>query len=203
VADVSADGRVFARCDGPSIVIGDVASGQERRTLAVDFYRSLWLQLSEDGRMVAVQSGPSELRLWNTQSGTPAGRLVCPGSGVVAVRFSPHAAHVAAVLQTVAQSESSVVIWDLERGEQPIASQGFSSVVRSLAYHPSGQLLAVGLTDATIEVLDALTGREVLTLRGHRGMVRALAFSRDGRLLASAADDRTVRLWDTRPFAQP
>jgi len=74
---------------------------------------------------------------------------------------------------------------------------GHQDDVRSVAFHPGGNLLASGSADGEIFLWDLTTGQPFGDpLNGHQEQVSSLAFSPDGTVLASAGFDDTVMLWD-------
>ena len=68
--------------------------------------------------------------------------------------------------------------------------------MKSIAFHPDGEILASGSRDNTIRIWDVATGRTQIVIREHQGDVLSVAFNFDGSLLASGSQDRTIRLWD-------
>ena len=77
--------------------------------------------------------------------------------------------------------------------------EGHSSDVRSVAFHPTANLLATGSTDNTAKLWlfspDGSTARCVATLEGHSELVNSVAFDPTGTILATSSRDRTAKLW--------
>jgi WD40 repeat protein/serine/threonine protein kinase len=70
-------------------------------------------------------------------------------------------------------------------------------VVRSVAYHPKGELVASGGADGFIRLWDN-TVRERYALKAHKGGVSSVAYAPDGISLASGGADGTVRIWEDK-----
>lgn len=77
----------------------------------------------------------------------------------------------------------------------PRTLRGHEDEVRTVAFHPRGDLVASGSGDGIVRLWD-LSQPNTIVLRGHKTSVRSLAFSSDGNILASASDDHTVHLWN-------
>ena len=75
--------------------------------------------------------------------------------------------------------------------------KGHTDWVRSIACHPTKDILASGSNDKTIRLWDITTGELIKILEGHTSWIRSLAFSPNGNTLASGSDNGTVKVWDT------
>ena len=152
----SADRRVVAIVgeDGVITVWDPIAFRASRRIEARPDGGYREIAISPDGRLVATVSSEGNSQVWETSTGRSLGRLSAqPGHPQAAL--SPDGS----VLAT--SSESTLRLWDVNRGRvigDPIAS---SLQIRDLAFSPDGATLVVVNRDGEIERCDGRTGRRL------------------------------------------
>ena len=184
---------------GRQVLCSVLARGRPPRWLGVPF--------SPDGKMLAVGCGDGTVRLWNPDTGRPAGPLLRASArnGVPAVAFSPDG-----TLLASGGGDGTVRLWYPSTG-QPAGAPLHASArsgVHAVAFSLDGTLLASGGGDGTVRLWSASTGQPAgapLHASARHG-VSALAFSPDGTLLAAGGSDGTVRLWNPatgRPVGAP
>ena len=93
-----------------------------------------------------------------------------------------------------ASFDSTIIIWDLKRGQAVHVLRQHETAVNALVAPPDGCLISGG-DDARIRIWCETNGPDTSTLTGHVGPVSALAVTTDGRIV-SGSWDKTVRLWD-------
>ena len=146
------------------------------------------VQLSPDGRWVAIGSGAGELELWD--SGEQ--RLILQGhSGpVVSATFSSDG-------QTLISTseDKTAILWRVEDGTLLHELADHRGVVLAAAFHPGGARVATAGKDKTAKIWDLETGKLLLTLSGHTSDVTDLALSPDGTWLLTASRDKTAKVW--------
>jgi cytochrome c len=95
--------------------------------------------------------------------------------------------------------DSTIIIWDLARGQATRVLRQHETAVNALVSRPDGCLVSGG-DDGRIKIWCDAPGSAPaaapMALNGHDGAVSALALSADGKTLASGSWDRTVRVWD-------
>jgi len=100
--------------------------------------------------------------------------------------------------KTLAYTDGTTVkLWDLTAGKEPVALVGHADDVECLAFNPDGTTLASGSLDCTVKLWDLATGkaRVKVTYVEHAKWVNAVAFSPDGKILASSSGG-TIELRD-------
>jgi WD40 repeat protein len=107
---------------------------------------------------------------------------------VQALAFSPDAR----VLVSAA-ADSTIIFWDLQRGERIGNPQYTGGGIRTLVFQPGGRMLASLGDDGTIRVWDLGIG---IARQVHTREITSLSFSVDGRRLATASADSTIVVWD-------
>jgi WD40 repeat protein len=156
-----------------------------------------------DGRLVASGDDGGAVRLWDAETGQPAGGPLVGHEGPVrAVAFSPDGRRLAS-----AGEDGTVRLWDATTGQAVGAPlTGHEGAVHAVAFSPEGQRLASGGADGTVRLWDAAAGQPVgAPMAADGDPVNAVAISPGGRLIASG-DDGAVRLWNAatgQPVAAP
>jgi WD40 repeat protein len=154
--------------------------------------------LSGDGRFLASVSD-GKTNVWDTISGKRLLEIPTEsGAEVVGVFFSRDASRLA-----IANSNSTVEVWDLRSAERVLTFKSRSGPVQFVAFDPDGKRLASGSEGGTTELWDASSGQELQQLEDHGGKVLCVAFSPDGQRLARSSADHTVRLWDLSSGKEP
>ncbi|KAI8809171.1 WD40-repeat-containing domain protein [Cladochytrium replicatum] len=95
--------------------------------------------------------------------------------------------------------DSTVRVWDLERGECVHVCRGHSEKVYSVGYNHETRRAVSGSMDTTVRVWCTRTGTELFRLDGHTNLVGLLELS--PQYLISAAADATLRIWNPETSA--
>ncbi|KAH8898335.1 WD40 repeat-like protein [Thozetella sp. PMI_491] len=88
--------------------------------------------------------------------------------------------------------DATIIIWDLETGQQIRSLRGHTRGIRSLQFDDSK--LVSGSLDNTIKIWNWHTGECLSTLQGHRDGVISTTF--DQEYLASGSADKTIKLFN-------
>jgi WD40 repeat protein len=195
-----ADGavQVWDAETGRKVEVLGARTGQESNTFAAHKGNIRALVFSRDGKHFASASGDGEVKLWDgmrlNQKQEPLLTLDArvPGPSVN-VAFSPDGRRLAR-----GGEENTVIIRDVETGEELTLRREHSGEVYTLAFSPvdDGRLIATAGEDSAVKVWDSRTGKLKRSFRGHTGLVSSLSFSPNGRRLVSGSRDGTFKIWD-------
>jgi WD40 repeat protein/serine/threonine protein kinase len=163
------------------------------------------LETGNTTHLVQLLEGcPPDLRGWEWRylerlSDTSVRTLRGHTGEVMSVAVSPDGSVIASgsrELNTAADPDNSIRIWDAASGAALRTLKGHELFVTSVDFSPDGSLLVSGSYDATIRLWVVETGEVLTVLRGHDDKISTVAFSPDGSRVASAGADDSIRLWD-------
>ncbi len=83
--------------------------------------------------------------------------------------------------------DGTLILWDVETGEEIRRLEGHNDVVADVAFSPDGKNALSGSYDTTVIHWDLETGKILQQFKGHNGWVRTVAFSPDGKTVASGS----------------
>ena len=193
--------------DGHTLVTGgvngrvtfwDVSSGRVTRTLR--FAQPVWwTAASPDGKLLAVQIGPSD-------GANNRVEVVRIATGAVlqshALAYGPsgveftHDGRELVALGCCTGTRSMLLAWSVQSGRQ-LFSLGDSVHANAFDIAPGSELLGVGTEGGQVLLLDPRTGRETEPpIQVATGYVGQVSFSPDGRRYAVASGDGTASVWD-------
>jgi WD40 repeat protein len=208
-ADLSADGKlVVVKHRDQVIRVWDAETGKLRHSLP-RFGENRFPHphaFSPDGRVLATAPGSldeSVIRLWDTATGKPVGRLAWQDStSPTCLRFTADGKYLVAAHgehldpgQRQARGDPGVRLWDLATGREVRRLRTPAGEIRAMALSPDGKTVAAAAHN-TVVLWELASGQERGRFTGHREWVWSLAFSPDGRLLASGSLDYTALVWD-------
>ncbi len=191
--DFSPDGRYLASGSGTDKVIPqnsgenvtriwEVGSGKEVMVLKGHEDGVLAVKWSNRGDRIATASDDRRVRVWSF----PEGKLLLNStghtSGVLDLDWSPDDTRI-----VTGSRDYKVKVWNSTTGEV-IATWPDYNCVRSVDYHPSGDLVATSGVDLTLKIRDAGTGAELKRIKDgmrYHGMVMCSRWSPDGLSIAS------------------
>ena len=196
--------------DGRTLITGgtnrrasfwDVSSGRVTRTLR--FAEPVWwTAASPDGKLLAVQTAPSEgsdnhVELVRISTGAVLQSHALP-YGPGGVEFTHDGREVVALGCCFTGSGSMLVAWDVRTGRQ-LFDLGDSVNAAAFDIAPGSGLLGVGTEGGQFLLLDPRTGRQTLPpIQVATGEIFSVSFSPDGRSYAISSTDHTVSVWDVR-----
>ncbi len=157
--------------------------------------------LSQDGRLLAVQTGGNKVTLWDLTTKRPMTEL--PGLGWIrAMTLSP-SGRVLAVSRAKEGEAPTLEFWDMHSGK---LTRAFSPPfpVLSLAFSPDGTLLATLNGQGTAEVSEWESNRSITNLNAaplRRGGTGVVVFSPDGNRLAVGVDYGCLQIVNLRSGA--
>jgi WD40 repeat protein len=163
------------------------------------------VDLTADGRTVAVATSTGAVRLLDASTGALEGVFDRAQGDVSDVAFAPDDALVATGISVQKRAEA----WDdtieatrlashaqlFKLGGQSEDVTGCSFYEGHVAFSPDGRLLASSSHDFTVQVTPLDDPGATKVLPPHLGTVFDLRFSPDGRYLITASDDGSMRVW--------
>lgn len=177
--------------------------------IEVDAYISR-LTFSSDSQWLAVSyANSSRVECWDPITGASFAKFAGEnenGSFIRPIVFSPDNRFVASTSYMNADTRAdSVVVWDIERGEQIACLTGHTSHLHSLCFSPCGQfLVSGGGTDGTVRVWQ--NGKwqqiQVHTSCGNSRMIPSYSPEGPLRTTVMSYDTATVTVYDTENSRQ-
>ena len=202
---LSPDGQHLVSADQDGVVkVWDVTRRKTRLTLKgpqrdeedpIDPAKTHWirgLEMSPDGRLVAITDGTQRIRILNIDRGVYERPFEIEDVSLLHTVFSPDATRLIATSR-----DGRLYVWDLSTRKRIASRTGHTNEVASFSFSPDQKRLATGSLDRTIRLWDVTTWDELETIRGHGSWVTALSWSVDGNYLVSGGRDGAVKIWNT------
>jgi WD40 repeat protein len=190
-AAAALDGRHAISCvkspfayDASRLVVWDLDSGRELRTLGGDEKRIKCVAITPDGHWAVSSSDEEIMKVWDVSSG--AVMAVFRGQdGIHSVAISANGRRM------ISCGNSELRAWDLALGEDVRIFSEHGRGVEKIALSPDGQKL-VSASSEELKVWDLKTGKILKAVAVKRSKISALAVTPDGR--------RAISIWSRAPF---
>lgn len=183
-----------------TLVIWDIVTGRELRTLKGHNGWVTCIALSPDGQRALSGSNDKTLKVWDLTSGQEIRTLVGHAGRVNCVALSPDG------LTAVSGGDDRTIMeWDLSNGKVVRSFQEQAGEVTSVALSPDGRNLFAATRffardtqkpQGKFQQWDMTTGQILRTFGSQTQLIDPVAFSADGLLAVAGMPDQTMLLWD-------
>ena len=188
----SPDGLTLALSVREGLVLWQPSSGSERRLPAIVGV-ALGLNFSPDGCLVAESfyEPVVSIRKINT------GGVISLKGPTIRVRSTSWSARADTLLASGARQ---LMVWPLQYHQDRLSTlprllAPYSSVVTSVAHHPSQRIAAVGYQDGLVLLVRLYDGAEILLQQGDCSAISGMSWNHRGDRLAIGAEDGGARLF--------
>lgn len=196
LATLLEDGSILATAVLEDIVITDLSMNEVLHKLEGDGELITALQLTPDGKYLAVISQSQQLRIFDLHESKFIKNFKL-SSPVYITSADP-----TSTLFAFGGSDGIVIVFDIENGFVTHSFKGHGSTISALKFH--GELnskdwkLASGDTTGLIKIWDLTKRKAIATLNEHGNAVRGLSFN--SNFLISGGRDDILIIWDSKSF---
>jgi WD40 repeat protein len=184
------DGATLAWSDGYDVVLGDPATGRERRRFLRHRKLVVGVAFSGDGTYLYTLDVDGRLVAWAVAAGRERCSREIP-RGAKALALSPDGKRL------VTGGQDGVVrFWDVESLEPGPELHGHKGIVYALEFTGDGRRLLSAGSDGTVRLWDPKRKAVDRLMRGHQGIVLRVRVIPGTQTALSAGTDRWIRLWN-------
>lgn len=156
------------------------------------------VELSGDGRHLAVAPSDGAAKVWDWRSGRRVVEVGGHSSTVSSVAFSPDGD-----LLLTASWDGTARVWNWRQRQEIAALRGHRGWVTSAAFSPNGRYVVTGGADGTVRVWAIAPERSLVSLRAGESELTSVDADEKGRWILTATLDydtgeatRVVAVWD-------
>jgi RNA polymerase sigma factor (sigma-70 family) len=174
----------------PYLVLWDLVTGKELRTLSWNGNPPSALAFSPDGTTIAAAKSDRTISLFDTDTGQEKWSFPCGVQDVRQVAFSPDGK----VLASASMFDGPICLFKAGKEIRRINTKD-----TALAFSPDGKALASAGRGKNVTLWDPVTGAAQATLpvfTQSADFVPCLAFSPDSKTLAAGGNGQPIALWD-------
>ncbi len=192
----SPDGLQLYSGDFRQVHVWDAANGQWQRSLTGLMDRVMAMDISPDGKRLAVVGGiPSaegEIKVFDLTSGNVLTDIQAGHTDVVyGVRFSPDGTKLAS-----ASADKLVRTFALPEGQLLKTFEGHTGQVLDVAWKADGKVIVSVGADNVVKVWSFESGDQIRTIGGHSRQITRLQVIGAKPEIATACGDAWVRFWN-------
>ena len=190
----SPNGKVIASgSEDSNIILWDVETGREVKTLIGHTHLVNSLVYSIDGRTIISGSWDGTIKFWDAKTGTELNTLMGHSSRVYCLAISPDGRTLAS-----GSADSTIKIWNIETGRVITSLFGHTDAINAISFSPDGTTLVSGSDDSVIKIWDVKRGNETKSISGNNNSILTISYSPDGSTFATGSKDSTITLWDSK-----
>lgn len=153
------------------------------------------------GKLLVSCSDDTTAKVWTLSQDTCVFDLRQHTKEIYTVKWAPLGPNTAnphhPQLLATASFDTTIRLWEMERGECVRVLKGHTQAVYSLAFSPDGKYLASGSFDKRVIIWSIPAGKLVRTFEASGGIFE-VCWNKDGDLLAACTEDKLVTVLNLR-----
>jgi WD40 repeat protein len=161
----------------------------------------LSIDVSPDGKHLAVSSWDDSIRIVNITNGTVVLTFGRHPGNMTHIDYSNDGTKILSC-----SSDKNIIVWDATNGQQLLTLNGHTGTVNCAKFTPDGTQIVSCSKDRTIRFWNAQSGTLLKTIsNAHRKNITFLDITNSGQYVATCSEDSTISIWkisDASLFAQ-